>query len=105
MLVIPSRQDNLPNTGLEAQACGLPVVGFRIGGLPDIVDEGITGALADPFEPEALAHAIASVLENRERQAALSQASRIRAVQEWSPARIAGLYADLYRTVLAQSQN
>ena len=51
LLVIPSRQDNLPNTGLEAHACGLPVVGFRVGGLPDITEDGISGALAEPFEP------------------------------------------------------
>ena len=51
MFVIPSRQDNLPNTGLEAHACGTPVVAFATGGLVDIVDPQITGALAQPFDP------------------------------------------------------
>jgi glycosyltransferase involved in cell wall biosynthesis len=97
LLVIPSRQDNLPNTGLEAQACGLPVVGFRIGGLPDITNDRITGALAEPFEPLSLARSIHWVLADRDRHAGLSAAARERALCEWAPARIAARYAELYR--------
>ena len=97
LLVIPSRQDNLPNTGLEAHACGLPVVGFRVGGLPDITEDCISGALADPFEPLALARAIHWVLADRDRHAGLRAAARDRAVREWAPARIATCYSDLYR--------
>lgn len=97
LLVLPSRQDNLPNTGLEAQACGLPVVGFRIGGLPDIAEEHVTGALADPFEPLSLARAIHWVLADPYRHAGLRQAARERALREWAPPRIAARYAELYR--------
>ena len=49
-LVIPSRQDNLPNNGIEAHSCGTPVVAFNIGGLSDIVDHKQTGYLANPFD-------------------------------------------------------
>ena len=96
-MVIPSRQDNLPNTGLEAHACGLPVVGFCIGGLPDIVDDRVTGALAEPFEPLSMARAIQWVLEDPDRLAGLRAAARRRAVREWSPARIADCYSEIYR--------
>ena len=58
VMVIPSRQDNLPNTGLEAHACGTPVVAFNTGGLPDIVDDRVTGALAEPFDPASLSSCI-----------------------------------------------
>ena len=69
--VIPSRQDNLPNTGLEAHACATPVVAFNIGGLSDIVDDRLTGALAEPFETSSLASEIRWVLESPQRRSAL----------------------------------
>lgn len=65
VLVIPSRQDNLPNTGVEAQACGTPVVAFDIGGLPDIVAHQHTGYLAKAFDVADFAHGIGWVLEAR----------------------------------------
>ncbi len=95
-MVIPSRQDNLPNTGLEAHACGKPVVAFNTGGLADIVVDRVTGALAQPFEPESLAAAISWVLEDPTRRRALGAAARERAERLWSPARVARLYADEY---------
>ena len=95
-MVIPSRQDNLPNTGLEAHACGTPVVAFNTGGLPDIVDDCVTGALAEPFEPESLAAAIRWVLEDPQRRQHLGAAARSRAERLWNPARVAGLYAEVY---------
>lgn len=48
LFVLPSLEDNLPNTVVEAMACGLPVVGFNIGGMPDMVDHQKTGYLAKP---------------------------------------------------------
>jgi glycosyltransferase involved in cell wall biosynthesis len=96
VFVIPSRQDNLPNTGLEAHACGTPVVAFAAGGLVDIVDHHITGVLAEPFDPLSLAAAIRWVLEDPQRCRQLGAAARQRAEQLWDPARVAGLYAGVY---------
>ena len=96
LLVVPSRQDNLPNTGLEAHACGTPVVAFNTGGLPDIVADRVTGALAEPFEPASLASAIRWVLEGPQRRRALGSAARERAERLWAPARVAGLYSEVY---------
>ena len=94
--VLPSRQDNLPNTGLEAHACGTPVVAFNTGGLPDIVADRVTGALAEPFEPASLASGIRWVLEGPQRRRALGGAARERAERLWAPARVAGLYSEVY---------
>jgi glycosyltransferase involved in cell wall biosynthesis len=100
VFVISSRQDNLPNTGLEAHACGTPVVAFASGGLVDIVDPQITGALAEPFDPHSLAVAIRWVLEDPQRRRQLGAAARQRAERLWDPARVAGFYAEMYRQAL-----
>ncbi|MCB1356419.1 MAG: glycosyltransferase [Maritimibacter sp.] len=62
IFVAPSRQDNLPNTVVEASACGVPSVAFDIGGMSDIITDGETGALAPAFETGALAAGMARLL-------------------------------------------
>lgn len=62
-LVIPSRQDNLPNTAVEALACGTPVIAFDSCGMPDIVDHQHTGYLARAFDTEDLAQGIRWVMQ------------------------------------------
>jgi glycosyltransferase involved in cell wall biosynthesis len=100
-MVIPSRQDNLPNTGLEAHACGTPVVAFNTGGLSDIVADRVTGALAEPFDPVSLAAVIRWVLEDPQRRRQLAASARSRAEHLWAPSRVAGLYAGVYQHALA----
>lgn len=94
--VLPSRQDNLPNTGLEAHACGTPVIGFDVGGLPDIVVHQETGYLARPFDTVDLAYGIRWVLSDSNRLACLGQAARVRACTEWSQTRVAAGYDAVY---------
>ena len=100
VFVIPSRQDNLPNTGHVAHACGTAVVAFATGGLDDIVDPQITGALAQPFNPHSLAAAIGWVLEDPQRRRQLGVAARQRAGRLWDPSRVAGFYAEVYEQVM-----
>ena len=103
VMVVPSRLDNLPNTATEAMACGTPVVAFRTGGLPEIVDDGISGRMADAFEPEDLAQCIAAVVANPEQQRAMAQQARQQAEDRWHPKRIAALYASAYDEALERS--
>ena len=58
VFVAPSTYDNLPNTVMEALACGTPVAAFNIGGMPDMIIPGKNGYLAEPFDPESLAQSI-----------------------------------------------
>ena len=99
-MVIPSRQDNLPNTGLEAHACGTPVIAFKVGGLPDIVDHFKTGYLATPFDTEDLARGVQWVLGDGNLRKALSRSACERALKLWSPQVISNLYYRLYETLL-----
>lgn len=99
-VIIPSRIDNLPNVGLEAHACGTPVVAFRTAGLVDIVADRSTGILAEPFDVDALSQAMSWVLSDPHRPRHLGTQARIRAQSLWAPARIASMYTDLYREVL-----
>jgi glycosyltransferase involved in cell wall biosynthesis len=100
VMVVPSRQEAFGQTASEAHACGTPVVAFATGGLVDIVDHHITGALAEPFDPLSLAAAIRWVLEDPQRRRQLGAAARQRAERLWDPARVAGLYAEVYGQAL-----
>lgn len=99
-MVIPSRQDNLPNTGLEAHACGTPVIAFHVGGLPDIVDHCKTGYLAKPFDTIDLAKGIQWVIIDENRLNSLSICSRQRAIDNWSPHIVVKSYEKIYQNVL-----
>jgi type III pantothenate kinase len=62
----------------------------------------LTGVLAEPFDPASLAEAIGWVLEDPQRRRQLGAAARQRAERLWHPARIAGLYAEVYRQAMEQ---
>jgi glycosyltransferase involved in cell wall biosynthesis len=94
--VVPSRADNLPQTATESQACGTPVVGFRIGGLHDAVDSGVTGELVTPCNVGELSEAIESCLAPG-RRVALGRAARVRAERLWAPDRVAIAHHKLYQ--------
>ncbi|MEM6612587.1 MAG: glycosyltransferase family 4 protein [Cyanobacteria bacterium P01_C01_bin.72] len=103
VFVAPSIQDNLPNTVLEATACGTPSVAFDIGGMPDMIKHQHNGYLARPLVVEDLAQGLAWVLEDRQRQLTLAQAARAKAEQEFALEVQARRYHALYQEILAAS--
>jgi glycosyltransferase involved in cell wall biosynthesis len=62
--ILPSKEDNLPNTMLEAMCCGTPVIGFNVGGLPEVITPGENGLLAQAENPRDLAEAILAFSSN-----------------------------------------
>lgn len=104
LLVIPSRQDNLPNTGVEALACGTPVVAFDACGLPGLVTHERTGFLAKAYDPEDMAAGIEWVLARRSSPegAALRAAARQDALDRFSPRVVAAQYQAVFQQAMAR---
>jgi glycosyltransferase involved in cell wall biosynthesis len=100
-LVIPSRVDNLPNAGVEAMACGTPVVAFNTCGLPDIVQHQHTGYLASAFDVDDFAQGIQWVLDRQERLSELGLNARDAAVTRFSYPIAAQQYREAYAAALA----
>ena len=105
VFVAPSLQDNLPNTVLESIACGTPVVGFGVGGIPDLVRPGKTGLLAKPADALDLRRAIFELLGDADRLKAMQTNCRKIAIEEYSLEIQARRYLDLYREAILASQN
>jgi glycosyltransferase involved in cell wall biosynthesis len=100
VFVGPSRQDNLPTTFIEAASCGIPSVGFNVGGIPEIVDHKVSGYLANPFETSDLAQGIMWVLQDESRYKKLSVRARDYAVNRYSMDIIARKHIELYRSLI-----
>lgn len=96
LFVIPSRQDNFPNTVLESFACGTPVAGFAVGGIPEMVRPGETGVLAPPGDVPALASAIRNLLHDPALLRQMSINCRKVAVEEYDLTLAARRYAKLF---------
>lgn len=64
VFAMPSRSEGLGLSVMEAQACGLPVAASRVGGIPSLIEDGQTGFLVEPENPDALAGALVKILEN-----------------------------------------
>jgi glycosyltransferase involved in cell wall biosynthesis len=99
VFVLPSREDNLPNTLLEALACGTPCVSFGIGGIPEAIDHQVNGYVAEAFVPQDLATGINWVLGHSEKLN-LRHNARNKAEQEYSLVIQASRYRSLYESLL-----
>jgi glycosyltransferase involved in cell wall biosynthesis len=97
--VIPTIEDNLPNTVLEALACGLPVVGFRTGGVPDMLEHQKNGYLVDQRDVNGLATGILWAQALGPNAADISAYCRARAVERWDETVQAAAYHRLYTAI------
>jgi len=103
LFVLASRDDALPTAVLEAMAAGLPVVAADSGGVPELVEPGVTGALVPPGDPGALASALTGLLADPAGREALGRAGRRRAEERFSMGAWLDRLAALYERAVATS--
>jgi glycosyltransferase involved in cell wall biosynthesis len=96
LFVLPSQSEASPNVVLEAMAAALPVVASRVGGIPELVDDGVTGHLVPPGNPDALATALLDLLDHAGRRAAFGRSGRARVEQQYSFDRMVAQFETLY---------
>ena len=99
LFVTPSLQDNLPNTIVEAMACGVPCVGFNVGGIPEMISHKQDGYVADYCDSLDFAQGI-SWCVNDERLPALSAAARATALATYSETAVAHRHQAIYQAAL-----
>jgi len=101
VFVCPSVYEPLGIVNLEAMACGTAVVGSRVGGIPEVVDAGVTGLLVPPDDPASLGDALNALIHDPVRAAAMGLAGRERAVAEFSWDTVAAQTVALYGELTA----
>jgi glycosyltransferase involved in cell wall biosynthesis len=101
IVAVPSHIEPLGNATLEAMAAGRPVIGSRVGGIPEMVVDGDTGVLVAPREPAALADAIARVVDDRALRSRMGAAARQRAATHFSIEAHGARLQHLYDSVCA----
>ena len=101
--ILPSRREGLPKSLVEAAACGRPLIASDVPGCREIARHGVNALLVPPEDPEALAHAIATLMNDRDMRIRFGQASRQIVMAEFSSARIGSEIVVLYARLLAET--
>jgi glycosyltransferase involved in cell wall biosynthesis len=102
VFVLPSANEGTPVTAIEALASGCPVVATRVGGVPDVVQDGEEGVLIDPGSPEQLADALVLLAGDPELRARMGAAGRKRTLPRYAVSRLIDDVDALYRELLAR---
>jgi len=100
LMLLPSSQESFGLAALEAMACEVPVVASRVGGLPEVVEEGVNGFLRPVGDVDGMAEAALRILSDSALAARMAEAARRTAVDRFTTDQVIPQYLDYYREVL-----
>ena len=103
VFVVPSVYEPMGIVNLEAMACETPVVASRVGGIPEVVEDGVTGLLVPPADPPALAAAVNELLRDPERGREMGEAGRRHVLEHFTWRAVAERTLELYRRLIEQA--
>ena len=102
LFLLPSEEEAFGLAALEAMSCGVPVIATSTGGIPELVEDGVTGFLLRPGDVDGMARAALEVLTNPERHAAFRTAARQRAVSHYETSLVLPQYEAFYQEILGR---
>jgi len=100
LFLLPSTQESFGLAALEAMACEVPVIASRVGGLPEVIEDGVSGFLHPPDALDAMAETGVALLLDRERGQALGQAACRRVRDLFCVDRVVPMYEECYRNLV-----
>lgn len=103
LFLLPSELESFGLAALEAMACEVPVIASRVGGLPEVIDDGLTGYLLEMGDVDAMAEAALRLLQDEDLYQRVSQRARAVAIERFSSQKIVPLYEAFYQEVLARA--
>jgi N-acetyl-alpha-D-glucosaminyl L-malate synthase BshA len=103
VLLLPSDLESFGLAALEGMACGVPAVCSKVGGVPEVITDGVEGFLVPPRDIPTMAARVLEILTDREQQQRMGGAARRRALTQFCASKIIPLYEKLYERVLAGS--
>lgn len=99
IFAFPTLDEALGMSAVEAQACGLPAVASRTGGVPDVIEDGVTGILVPPGDADQLARGLRTLAEDAELRGRYAAAARTRTQARFALGTAVSRYAELFRSL------
>lgn len=100
VFVLPSFYEGLPMALLEAQTAKIPVIATRVGAIPDVVEDGVTGILVPPKDPQSIAEAMITILSDNQFASRIAQSGFERVRDNFSSIKMAGKYLSIYKELI-----
>ena len=103
LMLMPSEMESFGLAALEAMACSVPTIATQVGGVPELITDGVNGMLFPVGDVEAMSGAAIALLRDEKQLAAMALAARRTAIERFCASKVIPLYEEYYERVLARS--